>query len=107
MHSDVCSEDNWALLLAAHIALDRGLPLRVIYVLPRDADRARTVRHADFLFGGLRAVKGELVEVDARMDVVLYRLSSAGGTTRGTPTPRRLTQHSAPTFFRSHLPPLP
>jgi len=80
MQRDMRTVDNWALLLAQHLARERGVPLHVVYTLPPPPpssssssssessphlpplayDMPMTQRHATFLLRGLRLVEKEL-----------------------------------------------
>ena len=89
MQRDVRAEDNWALLLAEHLARDLGVALRVCYVLPPPpppppasealpplaADLPMTERHGSFLLGGLRVAATDL----ASRGVPLYVIRPPAG----------------------------
>lgn len=74
MQRDVRTADNWALLLAVHLAAQQKVPLRVVYTLPPPpptavtngtgipslVDLPMTERHGKFLLGGLEFVHAEL-----------------------------------------------
>lgn len=84
MQRDVRTVDNWALVLASHLAKTRGQILRVVYVLPPPSappengkeDIPKLVnlpvnaRHADFLLGGLELVHKELHDMNIPMHIV-------------------------------------
>jgi len=85
MQRDVRTADNWALLLASHLAETQQVPLRVVYALPPpppptndDGDEIpdlvhlpMTERHGKFLIGGLECVYNELKELSVPLDVVM------------------------------------
>lgn len=89
MQRDVRTKDNWALLLAAHFATTRRVPLRVLYSIPppppetsssvnKDPDAIpnlkdlpMTRRHGMFLLGGLECVYNELTNRYVPLDVVM------------------------------------
>jgi len=72
MQRDVRTVDNWALLLASHVAETQRLPLHVVHVLnppssshvgdeiPTLETMGTTERHGRFLLGGLELVQHEL-----------------------------------------------
>jgi deoxyribodipyrimidine photo-lyase len=81
MQRDVRTADNWALLLASHLAESNDLPLHVVHVLNPPASKSNgegedddsfvpptlenmgmTERHGKFLLGGLQLVHEELSE---------------------------------------------
>lgn len=92
MQRDMRTTDNWALILAAWLAQQRQVPLRVVYALPPPpsaatnddddddddnahvppplVDLALTRRHADFLLGGLELVHAELEQFHIPFHVV-------------------------------------
>jgi deoxyribodipyrimidine photo-lyase len=83
MQRDVRTADNWALLLAAHFASVQNATLRVVYALPPPPTTAddeesipdlvnlpMTVRHGNFLLGGLECVHRELKEENIPLHVV-------------------------------------
>ncbi len=59
MSRDQRVQDNWALLYAQEKALERRVPLYVIFNLFRISDRANT-RQYRFMFAGLKEVEGSL-----------------------------------------------
>jgi deoxyribodipyrimidine photo-lyase len=87
MQRDVRTVDNWALLLAAHFASTRQVPLHVVYAVqpppPVDTTTAdegeipdllnlpMTERHGKFLLGGLECVQKELADLRIPLHVVL------------------------------------
>jgi deoxyribodipyrimidine photo-lyase len=92
MQRDVRTVDNWALLLAMHLAQTQQVPLHVVYVLPpappeeedhenvsKDpewlppvlADMAMTERHGLFLLGGLEQVHEQLQHHHVPLHVLL------------------------------------
>ena len=87
MQRDVRTADNWALLLAAHLAVEQKATLRVVYVVPPPPPPSQgavnedtipdlvhlpmTVRHGKFLLGGLECVYNELKEECIPLHVVL------------------------------------
>ena len=85
MIRDVRSVDNWALLYARHLAAKYNQPLMVLYVLPPPPSTTETVdedvpplqtsqkmtlRHGDFLLGGLQCVHKELNSLNIPMHVL-------------------------------------
>lgn len=61
MARDQRVEDNWALLYAQEVALARGVPLQVIFVL-RVVKRRNGMRHYHFMLRGLAEVAAALLE---------------------------------------------
>eukprot|EP00579_Thalassiosira_antarctica_P000103 CAMPEP_0201869092 /NCGR_PEP_ID=MMETSP0902-20130614/2737_1 /ASSEMBLY_ACC=CAM_ASM_000551 /TAXON_ID=420261 /ORGANISM="Thalassiosira antarctica, Strain CCMP982" /LENGTH=553 /DNA_ID=CAMNT_0048394535 /DNA_START=273 /DNA_END=1934 /DNA_ORIENTATION=+ len=86
MMRDVRTIDNWALLFAQSLAVQKEVPLRVVYTLspppdveasegedgapPTPADMPLTLRHGTFLLDGLRVVADELTAVEVPFDVL-------------------------------------
>ena len=86
MQRDVRTADNWALLLAAHIAETQNVPLHVFHVLPPPPassstaadedhppaleDLPMTERHGRFLLGGLECVHNELAKVSVPLHIL-------------------------------------
>jgi deoxyribodipyrimidine photo-lyase len=94
MQRDVRTVDNYALLLASHLATSRKLPLRVVYVLPPPPPASHgdddglppplvnmrmTSRHGEFLLGGLELVHRELMD----MKIPLHVLQASSHRTVG------------------------
>ena len=82
MQRDVRTIDNWALLLAGHLATRQGQTLRVLYALPPPPAKKKEgeipslvnlptyARHAEFLLGGLELVHKELEKMHIPLHVV-------------------------------------
>ncbi|KAL7539197.1 hypothetical protein ACHAXR_009092 [Thalassiosira sp. AJA248-18] len=86
MMRDVRTVDNWALLFAQSLAIQKEVPLRVVYCLPPPpdteapegedgappcpADMALTQRHGTFLLDGLKVVADELASAKVPFDVL-------------------------------------
>ncbi len=60
MQRDQRVQDNWALLYAATQATKRSVPLYIVFNLVPVFGKT-TLRHYDFMFGGLREVEAELI----------------------------------------------
>jgi len=83
---DVRTIDNWALLFAQSLAVQKEVPLRVVYALPpppeeepsegedgappSPAEMPLTVRHGSFLLDGLKVVSEELSSAKVPFDVL-------------------------------------
>lgn len=105
MMRDVRTVDNWALLFARSLAVQKEVPLRVAYALPpppppseeaaegededenedgrppSPADMPLTVRHGTFLLDGLKVVADELASAKVPFDVLCpASRSTVGGT---------------------------
>lgn len=85
MIRDVRCVDNWALLYARHLAAKQNQPLMVLYVLPPPPPHTETVdedvpplqtsqkmtlRHGDFLLGGLQCLNKELNDLNIPLHVL-------------------------------------
>ncbi|GKY98098.1 hypothetical protein MPSEU_000767600 [Mayamaea pseudoterrestris] len=95
MQRDVRVQDNWALCLAAHLASQRNLPLKVLYALtpppPLAASNSTTTpplvhlpwtkRHADFALGGLECVHRKLAKHNVPLHVVMAPSQNTVGAT--------------------------
>ena len=92
MQRDVRTVDNWALLLASHLARTHSLPLRVVYALPPPPPDARVAdtdlpptlvdmpmpaRYGHFWLGGLQLVSEELAAKNIPLHVVLLQPNDA------------------------------
>lgn len=105
MQRDVRTVDNWALLLASHLASSRGIPLRVVYALPpppptptRDdelppalIDMPMTKRHGSFLLGGLECVHQEL----SAKNIPLHVIQAGSHDTVGETVCQSMLDHGA------------
>ena len=102
MQRDVRSVDNWALLLASHIAQTRNVPLHVVYALqpppsqdpkeyydldtkdipPPDLEHLpMTTRHASVLLGGLQLVYNDLKDKNIPLHVLMPKSHDTVGST--------------------------
>jgi hypothetical protein len=97
MIRDARTIDNWALLFAQSIAIQKKVPLRVLYTLPppaaedapegedgsppNPADMSLTERHGMFLLDGLKIVAEELIDVQVPFDVLCPASRDAVGET--------------------------
>lgn len=95
MMRDMRTIDNWALLFAQSLAVQKEVPLRVVYALPPPpdveaaegedgappcpADMPMTERHGSFLLDGLKVVANELAMVEVPFDVLCPSSRSAVG----------------------------
>ena len=96
MMRDVRTIDNWALIFAQSLAIQKEVPLRVVYTLqpppdaeaeesedgappPNPADMSLTERHGTFLLDGLSVVAEELTEVNVPFDALCPASRSAVG----------------------------
>jgi deoxyribodipyrimidine photo-lyase len=86
MMRDVRTSDNWALLFAKYLAVERNVPLRVAYALPppppspptldenlpppKPSDMPYTERHGTFMLEGLRVVSEELSKSGVPFDIL-------------------------------------
>ena len=86
MMRDIRTVDNWALIFAQSLAIQKEVPLRVVYSLPpppdvdaeegedgsppSPADMSLTVRHGIFLLDGLKVVSNELTDANVPFDVL-------------------------------------
>jgi deoxyribodipyrimidine photo-lyase len=107
MQREVRTVDNWALLLARHLAETYNVPLHVVYALPPPPtapatnnedeeevdhlppalkDMPMTKRYGDFLLGGLRLVHAEL----AALNIPLHVLRASSHETVGETVCRAL-----------------
>jgi len=84
MQRDMRTQDNWAMLLAQHLASESKVPMRVLFCLPPpytispkpnfDDNTAKyphmTERHGIFLLGGLKCVQNECQRLNIPFDVI-------------------------------------
>jgi len=86
MIRDVRTVDNWALSFAQSLAVQKEVPLRVVYALPpppdeeasegeggappSPADMSLTLRHGSFLLDGLKVVANELCRAEVPFDIL-------------------------------------
>lgn len=83
MQRDARAEDNWALLLAAHLAHERGLGLHVVTALGVEDDGARvTERWASFWLGGLRRCEEDLRARGVPLEVLPPPVDGAAAAAR-------------------------
>lgn len=95
MMRDVRTVDNWALIFAQSLAVQKEVPLRVVYSLPpppdedaeegedgsppSPADMSLTVRHGTFLLDGLKVVSNELTSANVPFDILCPTSRSSVG----------------------------
>ena len=86
MMRDCRTIDNWALIFAQNLAIQRHVPLRVVYSLspppetdategedgspPNPVEMSLTTRHGSFLLDGLKIVSSELSEKNVPFDIL-------------------------------------
>ena len=103
MQRDIRTQDNWALLLAQHLAQTKNIPLQVVYVLPcpflpndnditnntgsinnlppKVCEMKMTKRHGTFLLGGLQIIEQELKDKHVPFHILQPKSHSNVGET--------------------------